>query len=348
MLTRRKAAGLSMPAADTESSALAQLLERVAALPLLTLVLVLRHLPTVELARLTFVHKAFWLALASLREQHAGARYARPTSEDLNNACTFSRLSRAALYGDVAIIASMVAAGVSEHGTPLLQAFESPLSLMPLLDHALFQSVKKGHVQAAELLLDAGADLHGCAGMLLCLAADEGHANMVAMLLLRGANVKAEYGLSLILASKNGRLDIMALLIERGADVNGANNGNVRSRTHRGELIRYSTQPICSASQYGQAAAVALLIQHGAHVHTDINAALRTACHKGHLEVVKLLVSHGADIHAANQRPLFLAFMFGHADIVAFLIERGCPDVTDQFEHFETRRTFLMTLSSTT
>jgi ankyrin repeat protein len=310
-----------MPAADTESIALAQLLERVAALPLI-LVLVLRHLPTVELARLACVHKAFWLALASLREQHAGARYARPTSEDLNNARTFSRLSRAALYGDVAIIASMVAAGVSEHGTPLLQALESP-SPMPLLDHALWQSVKKGHVEAAELLLDAGADLHGCAGMLLCFAADEGHANMVAMLLLRGANVNAENGLSLILASKKGRVDVMALLIERGADVNGVQD--VRS----GKV----TRPICSASKAGQMAAVALLIQHGADVLVDNNEALRSTCQSGHLNVVTLLVSHGADLHAGNEQPLMGAAMFGHAEVVAFLIERGA-DVTAEDDEF--------------
>jgi len=308
-----------MPAADTESNALAQLLERVAALPLLILVLVLRHLPTVELARLTFVHKAFWLALASLREQHTGPRYAPPTSEDLNNACTFSRLSRAALYGDVAIIASMVAAGVSEHGTPLLQALESP---SPILDHGLWQSVKKGHVLAAELLLDTGANLHGCDGMLLCFAADEGHANMVAMLLLRGANVNAENGLSLILASKNGRLDVMALLIERGADVNGVHD--VRSSK--------VTRPICSASKAGQMAAVALLIQHGADVLVDNNEALRSTCQSGHLNVVILLVSHGADIHSGNEQPLMGAAMFGHAEVVAFLIERGADVMAEDDE----------------
>jgi hypothetical protein len=66
------------------SQALTQLLERAATqLPCTVLELVLRTLPAVELARLACVHKAFWVALQSLRQQHPGRRYAPPTAKDI-------------------------------------------------------------------------------------------------------------------------------------------------------------------------------------------------------------------------------------------------------------------------
>ena len=91
---------------------LAQLLERVA----VTLapnerLLVLKGLPMPELARLSCVHKAFHVAWRSLREQHPGRRYAPPSAADFEWVKLCSRLQRAAVFGDVAVIQSMVACG---------------------------------------------------------------------------------------------------------------------------------------------------------------------------------------------------------------------------------------------
>ena len=121
MRTRRKAVAL----ADKAAQALCQLLERVATkLPNHALVLVLRPLPAVELARLACVHKAFRVAWQSLQQQHPGPRYAPPPAVRMERAQLTSRFVRAACFGDVAVLQAMLAAGANEHGTPLLQARE--------------------------------------------------------------------------------------------------------------------------------------------------------------------------------------------------------------------------------
>ena len=68
-----------MPPYTSAPNSLALFLERAASLPPETLVIILRDLPTVELARLACVHKAFRVAWRSLQDQHPGRRYA-PTS----------------------------------------------------------------------------------------------------------------------------------------------------------------------------------------------------------------------------------------------------------------------------
>ena len=101
---------------------LSLLLERiVATLPPEVLPLVLRHLPTVELARLSCVHKAFRVAWHSLRVRHLWRRFDPPTHDDLEWAAGRSRLERAAAFGDVAVVQSLLAAGVDESGAPLSQ-----------------------------------------------------------------------------------------------------------------------------------------------------------------------------------------------------------------------------------
>jgi hypothetical protein len=146
-------------AAEQAAEALAQLLERVATkLPSEVLVLVLRPLPVVELARLACVHKAFWVALQSLRQQHPGRRYAPPPASVLLQAQRYSRLVHAGWFGDVSVIQSMLAAGVDEDGSLLLQARENDHTgrQVRTVDRALFDTASEGHIEAAELLFRRG------------------------------------------------------------------------------------------------------------------------------------------------------------------------------------------------
>jgi hypothetical protein len=115
-------------AAPTEVGLL--LLRTAMTLPIHILVIVLHPLPAVELARLACVHNVFWRALLSLRQQHPGRRYAKPKESLLANARMWSRLSRAGYYGDVAVIQSIVAAGVDEHGVLLSLALDNTLLLV--------------------------------------------------------------------------------------------------------------------------------------------------------------------------------------------------------------------------
>ena len=109
-----------MEASSSATQELAQLLQRiVTTLPPKTHVLVLRSLPAVELARLSCVHKAFHVAWRSLQQQHPGMRYAPASAVELEFIKDYSRLERAGLFGDAAVIRSMLSAGVDERGTPL-------------------------------------------------------------------------------------------------------------------------------------------------------------------------------------------------------------------------------------
>jgi hypothetical protein len=182
-----------MEPSSTAPSELAQLLELVAtALLPETHPLVLRHLPTVELARLACVHKAFHVAWRSLQGQHDGERYSPPTDTFLESLTSRRRLERAAAFGDVAVIRSMVAAGVDEHGSPLLEArgydFVTLLGVRRQVDEALWHAAARGHLQAVELLLGYGADVHARHEWATRAASHNGHTDVVQLLLQHGAN----------------------------------------------------------------------------------------------------------------------------------------------------------------
>ena len=101
---------------------LSLLLQRiVTTLPPETHTLVLRHLPKVELARLSCVHKAFHVAWRTLQEQQPGERYAPSSLGDIEwiEENSTSRLERAAVFGDVAVIRALMTR-VDESGAPLL------------------------------------------------------------------------------------------------------------------------------------------------------------------------------------------------------------------------------------
>ena len=210
------AAAASMEASPSSPSELAQLLQLVLTLPPEAHVLVLRDLPTVELARYACVHKAFRVAWRSLRDKHPGKRYDPPSAGDIAFAHQHGRLERAGALGDVAVIRAMVTAGVDEYGTPLLEA-RNDHSPGRRVDQALISAACNGHVEAAELLLAAGADVHANHDWALRLASMQGHAAVVALLLQHGANVHAANGEALKLASQTGHADIVQLLIQHGA-----------------------------------------------------------------------------------------------------------------------------------
>ena len=173
---------MASPSAPNE---LALLLERVSNLPPETLLLVLRDLPAVELARLSCVHKAFRVAWRWLREQQPGSRrYAPPTADVLRlvqPVKLLRRLGHAALVGDVAVIRFMFAAGVDEQGTPLLLARDGETGRP--VDRAMLASTFGGHVEALELFIEHGADVHFDVDHPLRAASLKGHGPVVELLL---------------------------------------------------------------------------------------------------------------------------------------------------------------------
>jgi hypothetical protein len=284
---------------------LGQLLERVATeLPLLVLVLVLRPLPAVELARLACVHKAYRLVLVHLRKEQPGRRYAKPT-EAIARLQNFQRVCRAAAYGDVAVLGSMFEGGVSEYGVSYRRISRTSIS------NALDYAAEGGHLDAVELLVRAGADVHFGGGRALRSACRHGYCDVVAALIRNGAHVNLPSWMNseltpLTLSSMGGHLDVVDLLLANNADV------------HAGSDIA-----LWSASYYGHTAVVQLLLQWGADVNALDNYAFRSACRRGHLNVVELLLANNADVHAEHDNALRCASELGHTAVVRLLLRRG-------------------------
>ena len=166
-----------------------------------------------------------------------------------------SRLVRAAAFGDVAVIQSMVTAGVDEHGVSLLQAICH--NGERVVDEALFFAARCCRTQAVELLLPSGADMHAVDDSALRLASKYGHAKVVQLLIIHhGAHLHAGDDAPLQLAAQEGHADVVRLLIQQGASVHASHDA-----------------ALWSASQAGHPDVVQLLIQHGADVHADFNRA---------------------------------------------------------------------------
>ena len=262
----RPVASMDPPQAPDE---LALLLKRiVTTLPPETHALVLRHLPTPELARLSCVHNAFGVAWRSLQQQHGGERYAPPSVDDFKAVKGLSRLERAAAFGDVAVIRSMVAAGVDKDR---------------VVDKSLSHAAKHGYLQAVELLLAVGANVHAFDDKALRDASERGHVDVLRLLLQAGANVHACNDHALWHASHYGRADIVQIHLLAGADVHACDDRALRD-----------------ASINGHVDVVRLLLQAGANVHARYDEALRWASIHGHATVVQLLLHAGADVHARN------------------------------------------------
>ncbi|KAI0289232.1 ankyrin repeat-containing domain protein [Russula brevipes] len=175
----------------------------------------------------------------------------------------------------------------------------------------LHAAVYMGHLDAARVLLDHGADVNRNLG--------DRHRRRRA---------------PLAIAHRRGNLEAMRLLLEYGADVNAQYDD-------AGSVLD-------DASFEGETEVVQLLLQHKADgtldgrpaspgTHADVNA-LTAASHctplysasiRGHLEFVRVLLSHGADVHIreeTDQTPLQAAKRNGHGEVVRLLVEHGAEN----------------------
>jgi len=126
-------------------------------------------------------------------------------------------------------------------------------------------------LEAMELALQHGADVHANNDYALRWASMNGHLSVVQFLV---QHVHADNDYALCWASYYGHLPVVQFLVQHGADVHACNDYALRW-----------------ASNYGHLPVVQFLVQHGADVHAENDDALRCASYNGHLAVVQFLKS---------------------------------------------------------
>jgi ankyrin repeat protein len=210
-----------------------------------------------------------------------------------------------------------------------------------------------GHVDAARVLLDHGADVdtNAFGETPLRSAYLTGHLDVMQLLLECGANPEVGNDDGWLLshsASFQGKIDVMRLLLCHNASVNPKDKRkwtplHCASRGGHGELVRFllehgadvnarddkDSTPLCWAATDGNAEVVKHLLMYGADVDAidDTNSTpLHWACTDGHVEVVKFLLEHGADVNVRddnNSTPLRCASADGHVELVDLLLKHG-------------------------
>ncbi|MEW6305884.1 MAG: ankyrin repeat domain-containing protein [Verrucomicrobiota bacterium] len=193
-------------------------------------------------------------------------------------------------------------------------------------------AAEHGHVEAARLLLDAGADVNQPCGSgwqethhktALMYAAENGHVPVIELLLERKAKLNAkdrEPGggggrIALHYAAEKGHTEAIRALVQAGS--------KPYVKTSDGEV------PLTMAASEGHLPAVKLLLELGAdpnYISKDDFTALYAAASEGHAEVVKALLAAGADPNPDVDdflKPLEGASSEGHKKVVKLLLDAG-------------------------
>ena len=214
------------------------------------------------------------------------------------------------------------------------------LLLLPLepdladdLPQPMLLACRNGHVEVAQLLLEAGAnpnqaDFAGDSA--LYAASAYGHAEVVHLLLEARADVSlvdtsdGECGHTAVrVAAATGHAEVLHLLLKAGADVESD------------DVLRQTLLHV--ACMHGHVEVARLLLQAGADkdaVDKYGCTALQMASAHNRIEVARLLLEVGADRNLADdagQTALHVAASYWHREIVSLLVEAGADvNITDQ------------------
>jgi ankyrin repeat protein len=200
---------------------------------------------------------------------------------------------------------------------------------------ALMLASAEGHVQVAEVLLDAGADANAREASdwtPLFLAAIFGHASMIRLLAARGADLTAvtrqgDTALHLATSQFRRKTEAALALLESGAEVNVQRKNNLQTPLHD-----VADWPIAESGVAEETVTLARrLLDAGADIASRDQirrTPLHLAADWGNVPLARLLVGRGADVNALDHEdstPLHEAY--DHPAVAQFLLKHGVkPD----------------------
>ena len=194
---------------------------------------------------------------------------------------------------------------------------------------ALAEACRHGHIEAARLLLEHGADTELCDEKRctpLWEAVHHGHSDTVELLVGAGANVDAagEHAQTpLHEASHRNDVRSVKLLLAAGADPNCRSSRDTRCAS-----------PLSLAAEEGHLAVLRALLQ-CERTSVDLRdlhgwTALARAARHGHTEIIEVLLAHGANVNSQDSRqfsPLHRAAQQPSSAPLTILLDTGEADV---------------------
>ena len=190
----------------------------------------------------------------------------------------------------------------------------------------LYVACQHGHVDAARLLLDKGADVtradkEGRTPLDIAKhpplfrrrAAQVNLSGFERLVALLEEHYAAKFPLHAV--ARTGDVDAMTRLLDDGAAID--------------QTTENGTTPLWIACEHGHADLARLLLERGAEVDRAMKngqTPLIIACRNGQVDAARLLLENGAEVDRANKNgstPLYVACKNGHVDLARLLLERS-------------------------
>jgi ankyrin repeat protein len=218
-------------------------------------------------------------------------------------------IHEAALNGDVSVLRELLEGATDVEG----RHAEGTTALM--------SAVRNGHLEAARLLIQAGADLDARGDSPTYWAVVNNHLDILALLLNAGAdaNTRSSDGTPVLMYAQSG--EASRLLLEGGADLAAVDAQGRTALTRyflRGAAMRsYASESYRPGDPPGPIDPVRLVLEAGIDVNsadhrgnTALFYALTPYMGRAETAAIQLLIDYGADVNARNhdgETPLFYA-----------------------------------------